>query len=139
MKNPFLNTAVQLVETVHVVEESLKMLDDAPGQGNQGRKAGGAGTASGRTRRGGHGSPRGILFHDYTYDNRGQVVKANCIIPTTQNTQCIDDDMTELVPWMICQGHDEGADDPHAGDAGARLRPVHLLLGAFPGRGVPPE
>ena len=48
--------------------------------------------------------PRGILFHDYTYDNRGQVVKANCIIPTTQNTQCIDDDMTELVPWMMDKG-----------------------------------
>ncbi|HYW81719.1 MAG TPA: nickel-dependent hydrogenase large subunit, partial [Spirochaetia bacterium] len=27
VKNPFLNTAVQLVETVHVVEESLKLLD----------------------------------------------------------------------------------------------------------------
>ena len=48
--------------------------------------------------------PRGILFHDYTYDNRGQVVKANCIIPTNQNTQCIDDDMKELVPWMLGKG-----------------------------------
>ena len=48
--------------------------------------------------------PRGILFHDYIYDNRGQVVKANCIIPTTQNTQCIDDDMKELVPWMLGKG-----------------------------------
>jgi sulfhydrogenase subunit alpha len=104
VKNPFLNTAAQLVETIHVVEESLKLLDVlltkgvapeqpvAPGKLREGRGAEATEV------------PRGILFHDYTYDNRGQIVKANCIIPTTQNTQCIDDDMKELVPWMIGKG-----------------------------------
>jgi coenzyme F420-reducing hydrogenase alpha subunit len=104
VKNPFLNTAVQLVETVHVVEESLKLLDallsrgikeEAPIVPEKLREGRGAEATE---------VPRGILFHDYTYDNRGQVVKANCIIPTTQNTQCIDDDMKELVPWMIGKG-----------------------------------
>jgi sulfhydrogenase subunit alpha len=104
VKNPFLNTAVQLVETVHVVEESLKLIDILLGTGIKDEKP--AVPARLHDGRGADATevPRGILFHDYTYDNRGQVVKANCIIPTTQNTQCIDDDMKELVPWMIGRG-----------------------------------
>ena len=104
VKNPFLNTAVQLVETVHVVEESLKLLDDLLVKGIKAEKP----VVPERLREGRAAEatevPRGILFHDYTYDNRGQVVKANCIIPTTQNTQSIDDDMAELVPWMLEKG-----------------------------------
>ena len=105
--NPFLNTAAQLVETVHVVEESLKVLDQLLTHGIRDEKPVGPGQL--REGRGAEATevPRGILFHDYTYDNRGQIVKANCIIPTTQNTQCIDDDMTELVPWMISQDMSE--------------------------------
>jgi coenzyme F420-reducing hydrogenase alpha subunit len=99
--NPFLNTAVQLVETFHVVEESLELLDRLQGTGIRDE----APIAPDRLREGrgieATEVPRGILFHDYTYDNRGLVAKANCIIPTTQNTQCIDDDMAALVPWMI--------------------------------------
>ncbi len=102
--NPFLNTAAQLVETFHVVEESLKILDTLISRGIKDEKP--AVPAKLHEGRGAEATevPRGILFHDYTYDNRGQVVKANCIIPTTQNTQCIDDDMKELVPWMIGKG-----------------------------------
>jgi sulfhydrogenase subunit alpha len=104
VKNPFLNTAVHLVETVHVVEESLKLLDTLLASGIRAEKP----VVPERMREGRATEatevPRGILFHDYTYDNRGQVAKANCIIPTTQNTQSIDDDMTELVPWMMGKG-----------------------------------
>jgi sulfhydrogenase subunit alpha len=104
VKNPFLNTAVQLVETFHVVEESLTLIDVLLARGIKDEKP----AAPGRLREGrgveATEVPRGILFHDYIYDNRGQVVKANCIIPTTQNTQCIDDDMTALVPWMMDRG-----------------------------------
>jgi sulfhydrogenase subunit alpha len=32
------------------------------------------------------------------------VVKAPGILPTPQNTQCLDDDMTALVPWMLDRG-----------------------------------
>jgi sulfhydrogenase subunit alpha len=104
VKNPFLNTAAQLVETFHVVEESLKLLDQILARGVKEEKP--AAPEKLREGRGVEATevPRGILFHDYTYDNRGQVVKANCIIPTTQNTQSIDDDMRELVPWMIDKG-----------------------------------
>jgi sulfhydrogenase subunit alpha len=45
--------------------------------------------------------PRGILFHDYTYDRKGQIIAANCIIPTGQNLANIDADMHQLVPEII--------------------------------------
>jgi len=45
--------------------------------------------------------PRGILFHDYTYNRKGLIEKANCIIPTGQNLANIDDDMNKLVPEII--------------------------------------
>ena len=45
--------------------------------------------------------PRGILYHEYEYDRSGNVVKANCVIPTGQNLANIDDDMKKLVPEII--------------------------------------
>ncbi|MCD6121085.1 MAG: Ni/Fe hydrogenase subunit alpha [Spirochaetales bacterium] len=99
--NPFLNTVAQLVETIHVTEESLKIIDNLLSTGIKPERPYvpsklHEGTGIGCTE-----VPRGILFHEYTYDNRGRIVKANCVIPTNQNTQNIDDDMKQLVPWMI--------------------------------------
>ena len=45
--------------------------------------------------------PRGILYHEYTYDDNGTVTDANCIIPTGQNCAGIEDDMRKLVPELI--------------------------------------
>ena len=99
--NPFLNTIAQLVETIHVTEESLKLIDSLLTTGIKPERPYEPpklheGTGIGCTE-----VPRGILLHEYTYDNRGRIVKANCVIPTNQNTQNIDDDMKQLVPWMI--------------------------------------
>ncbi len=45
--------------------------------------------------------PRGILYHEYEYDRQGNIVSANCIIPTGQNLANIDDDMKKLVPEIV--------------------------------------
>ena len=45
--------------------------------------------------------PRGILIHDYTYDNDGICTKANCIIPTNQNHSNIQRDMEAFVPQIV--------------------------------------
>jgi coenzyme F420-reducing hydrogenase alpha subunit len=34
-----------------------------------------------------------MLIHDYTYDERARLVKANCIIPTNQNYANMDRDL----------------------------------------------
>jgi sulfhydrogenase subunit alpha len=45
--------------------------------------------------------PRGILFHDYTYNEKGVCTKANCVIPTNQNHGNIELDMKALVPKIL--------------------------------------
>jgi len=51
--------------------------------------------------------PRGILYHEYTYDHQGRIEKANCIIPTGQNLANIDDDMVKLVPEIIGESKED--------------------------------
>ena len=45
--------------------------------------------------------PRGILFHNYEVDEKGIIKKANCIIPTNQNVNSIEQDMKKLVPEIL--------------------------------------
>jgi sulfhydrogenase subunit alpha len=45
--------------------------------------------------------PRGILFHDYTYNQKGTCTKANCVIPTNQNHANIELDMKSLLPKIL--------------------------------------
>jgi coenzyme F420-reducing hydrogenase alpha subunit len=45
--------------------------------------------------------PRGILFHDYTFDENGRCTDANAIIPTSQNINNIEQDMKAFVPEML--------------------------------------
>lgn len=101
--NPFMNSIAQLVESVHTVEDSISLLDELEVAGLKPQseynnpdikvKAGrGVGVVE---------VPRGILFHDYTYNAKGVCTKANCIIPTNQNHGNIDLDMKALVPKIV--------------------------------------
>jgi coenzyme F420-reducing hydrogenase alpha subunit len=101
--NPFMNNIAQLVETVHSVEDSIKLINELETAGLQNQpdynnpevrvKAGqGVGAVE---------VPRGILFHDYTYNENGVCTKANCIIPTNQNHGNIELDMKALLPKII--------------------------------------
>ena len=45
--------------------------------------------------------PRGLLFHSYQVDEKGIIIKANCIIPTSQNVNNIERDMKKLVPEIL--------------------------------------
>jgi coenzyme F420-reducing hydrogenase alpha subunit len=94
--NPFMNNVAQLVELVHSVEDSLRLLDELLGTGIKAEKPvvkvkAGRGTGSVEV-------PRGILFHEYEYNKDGECVWANCIIPTNQNHANIQKDMEALVP-----------------------------------------
>ena len=94
--NPFMNNVAQLVEVVHSVEESIRLIDDLLNNGIKDEKpsvAVRAGRGSGSTE-----VPRGILFHEYEYNKDGECVWANCIIPTNQNHANIQQDLEALVP-----------------------------------------
>ena len=48
--------------------------------------------------------PRGILYHDYEYGDRGRIVRANCVIPTTQNNANIHYDLAAMVRQFAVDG-----------------------------------
>jgi sulfhydrogenase subunit alpha len=98
--NPYMNTVAQLVEVAHCIEDSIDLINCLLDRGIKQEKPNQQPTRYGR----GIEStevPRGILFHDYTYDRQGMIERANCVIPTAQNLENIDVDMKKLVPEII--------------------------------------
>ena len=100
--NPFMNNIAQLVEVVHSVEDSIRLINELEAAGLQTQPDYNkpdikvkAGTGVGAVE-----VPRGVLFHDYTYNEKGICTKANCIIPTNQNHGNIQQDMNALVPQI---------------------------------------
>jgi coenzyme F420-reducing hydrogenase alpha subunit len=92
--SPFMNNIAQFVECIHVTYDSIRLINelladlDAP-------------TIVKVTPRAGEGVgavevPRGILYHHYEYDSEGYIVRANCVIPTTQNNANIHLDLVAL-------------------------------------------
>ena len=104
--NPYLNSAAQVVEIVHSVEEAIKVCDELIARGIKKEEAykfagkGGNGVGSCEV-------PRGILFHNYEIGDDGNIVNANCIIPTGQNLANIEADMRALVPQILDQGQEK--------------------------------
>jgi len=103
--NPFMNNVAQVVETVHNVEDSMNIIDTLLERGIQEepfqvKPAAGRGVGCCEV-------PRGILFHDYTYDEKGHIVRANCVIPTNQNHRNIQHDMEKLLPEILDRPREE--------------------------------
>ncbi len=103
--NPFMITVAQHVEAIHALEDSLNVIDQLLNNGLKEEKNNvkvRAGRGVGAVE-----APRGILFHDYTFDERGILTKANCIIPTNQNHNNIQKDMEALAPKIVSKSEDE--------------------------------
>jgi coenzyme F420-reducing hydrogenase alpha subunit len=101
--NPFMNNVAQLVEVVHSVEDSIRLIDELEAAGLQSQSVYNKPEIKVKAGRG-IGAvevPRGILFHDYTYNEKGVCTKANCIIPTNQNHGNIELDMKALLPKIL--------------------------------------
>lgn len=103
--NPYMNSVVQVVECVQTVEHSLQLIDEMLTQGVRQetfKVTPRAGVGAGAVE-----APRGILFHRYTFDNRGRCESANICIPTGQNHGNIQKDFEVLVPQFLDQGQDQ--------------------------------
>jgi coenzyme F420-reducing hydrogenase alpha subunit len=105
VRNPYLNTAAQAVEIVHSAHESVRLVSELLGEGireeapvKPARFGSGAGAVE---------VPRGVLFHEYAYDQEGMCTMGNCIIPTNQNHANIQRDFDALVPELLAKGADE--------------------------------
>jgi len=100
--NPFMNNVAQLVECVHVTYDAIRLIDELV-------KSGPAEIICPVKPRPGEGFgavevPRGILYHHYEYDKEGRIVRANCVIPTTQNNANIHHDLRSLVEQYAVTG-----------------------------------
>lgn len=98
--NPYMNTIAQVVEAAHCAVDAVAVIDRLLGAGLTeeipGQEPTRYGIGIGATE-----VPRGILYHEYTYDRQGRLAAANCIIPTGQNLANIDQDMKKLVPEIV--------------------------------------
>ena len=104
--NPFLNTAAQVVEMVHCVEDSIRIIDELLTRGIEPEEPPAVEVKAGE----GVGScdvPRGILFHHYAYGEDGLCTEANCVIPTNQNMANLNADMRVLVPQILDRPQEE--------------------------------
>jgi len=106
--NPYLNTAAQLIECVHCVEDAINIIEDFKNKGiNYDEKVlVGVNEQKNIKVNPGNGVgavevPRGILFHNYEVDEKGIIQKANCIIPTNQNVNNIEHDIKKIVPEIL--------------------------------------
>jgi coenzyme F420-reducing hydrogenase alpha subunit len=91
--NPFKSLIVRAVETLYAVEEAIRIIDgyeepDRPHVEVEPR----AGTGCGATE-----APRGMLYHQYTIDDRGNILNAQIVPPTAQNQLIIEKDLYRYV------------------------------------------
>ncbi len=112
--NPFLNTAAQLVECVHSLEESVRIVKALLHKGVRQEESVLVGLNENSTLKVKAGKgvgavevPRGILFHEYETDEKGTILNANCIIPTSQNVNNLEQDMKKLVPEILEKSEEE--------------------------------
>ena len=102
-RNPFKSILVRTVELVYACDEALRILDTCD--------VSGPASVPVEPRRGvGHGcteAPRGILYHRYEIDERGDIVNAEIIPPTSQNQAQIEEDLRAFVEQYQTLGKDE--------------------------------
>jgi len=105
--NTFMNNIAQFVEIIHSIDDSIRLIDELLEEGMDEDMAmvdvvPKAGRGVGAVE-----APRGLLIHDYTYNDEGRIEKANLIIPTNMNYGNLERDMNTLVPDIIEKSEDE--------------------------------
>ncbi|MBM3423254.1 MAG: Ni/Fe hydrogenase subunit alpha [Chlorobi bacterium] len=103
--NPFMCNIAQLVECVHILNDAetlIAKLIDMDLREIRTQFTPKAGCATGAVE-----APRGILYHYMETDNEGRVVKADCIIPTTQNNANIHYDLGALARQALEEGKND--------------------------------
>jgi len=103
--NPFHNNTAQVVECVHAVWRGVEVCDELLARGLKDEKPEvevKAGRGVGITE-----VPRGLLVHDYSYDDNGVITDANLVIPTGQNLANVEDDFRKIVPEILDRPKEE--------------------------------
>ena len=89
--NPFRGIVVRAVELVFACAEALRIIQEyEPPSAPSCEIPSRAGIGQAITE-----APRGILYHRYAFDNRGLILTAKIVPPTSQNQKRIEDDLRE--------------------------------------------
>jgi sulfhydrogenase subunit alpha len=103
--NSYMITVAQFVELFHIADDAiaaaealLNMKIELEDRKFQVKAGSGVGAVE---------VPRGILYHEYAYNDQGLVEKANCIIPTGQNLNNIEYDFHALLPTVLDKSKEE--------------------------------
>lgn len=92
-RNPFKSIIARSVETVYACEEALRIIGkyempEKPAVEVQPRASRGCGCTE---------APRGILYHRYQIDDKGTILNAKIVPPTSQNQRTIENDLRHFV------------------------------------------
>jgi sulfhydrogenase subunit alpha len=95
--NPFKSIVVRSIETVFACEEALRIIEqyempEKPSVDVVPR----AGVGYGCTE-----APRGILYHRYRLNEKGLIMDAKIVPPTSQNQKTMEQDLREFVPSRL--------------------------------------
>lgn len=104
--NPFAMTAAQLIECVHCVKDAIELIDEFTEIGADQDQRQAEVTARAGQGVGAVEAPRGLLFHEYEYDDEGRCVSANHVIPTAQNQANLNRDMRQFTPSIMDESLD---------------------------------
>lgn len=94
--NPFRSIVVRAVELVFACAEALRIIlayEPPLAPGCEIRSRAGIGQAITE-------APRGILYHRYAFDDRGLILTAKIVPPTSQNQKRIEDDLREYASQL---------------------------------------
>ncbi len=98
--NPFMNNFAQAVELVQFfdmaidITRRIKIQEEKPAELKFKKSRGIAAVEA----------PRGLLFHDYEINEKGEITKANIITPTCQNLLNMQDDIRKFIPSVAKLG-----------------------------------
>ncbi len=104
--NPLSNNLAQAIELVHSVERAASLVDELLGRGLREERLPSVNIKDARGV-GAVEAPRGILYHDYTFDKSGCIVQCNVITPTAQNIANIEKNYREVVEALIHEEDDK--------------------------------
>ncbi len=101
--NPFKSILARAVETVFALDEALRGIQayqppPAPKAAYEIRAATGQAITE---------APRGIQYNRYSFDDKGLILSARIVPPTSQNQKRIEDDLRAFIPGIIEQPMEE--------------------------------
>lgn len=100
-RNTIWNNAAQAIEIVHAIQRSCDLIDAITSSESTQRKTTEKPQAKEGKATGAVECPRGTLYHHYEIDESGNILKADMITPSAQNSARIELDIKEVVSQNI--------------------------------------